>query len=153
MKKILFIILLATSNLFSQNITSYEFTNLIRKDANYFAKYLVFKDWIEIKNEKKNALELSYKNFKEEINLDSNIKIEYDENKEIISCLMEVKNKKLYENYLEQLKSNKKLKLTEEKNTEYKFISIDLKYEFILIKEINNDIELYYVIANRLEKI
>lgn len=151
-EKILYIILLISSNLFSQNITSYAFTNLVRKDVRYVEKYLASMDWKEIKTEDVNVLKYYYKNSSEQVQLNANIEIQFNKNEKISSFKMQIENPKIFENYITQLKSNKHIKLVEKNNTKYQFISTDLLYEFILFKESNEKRVVYFVIANRLEK-
>ena len=150
MRKILFLILFINSNLFGQNFTSYTFTNLVRKDSSYVKAFLEKMNWKEIKNE--NVVEYYYKNSSEEVHLNSKIEIQFNKYGKVSSFQMEIENQKIFENYLIQLKSNKKLKLSEKKNSNNRFVSADLKYEFILFKESNEIGEVYYVVANRLEK-
>ena len=107
-------------------------------------------NWKEIKNE--NVVEYYYKNSSEEVHLNSKIEIQFNKYGKVSSFQMEIENQKIFENYLIQLKSNKKLKLSEKKNSNNRFVSADLKYEFILFKESNEIGEVYYVVANRLEK-
>ena len=152
MRKILYLIIFISSNLFSQNFTSYTFTNLVRKNPNFVKNFLEKMDWKQIKNEDVNVLKYYYKNSSEHVQLNANIEIQFNKNEKISSFKMQIENPKIFENYITQLKSNKHIKLVEKNNTKYQFISTDLLYEFILFKESNEKRVVYFVIANRLEK-
>ena len=80
MRKILYLILFISSNLFSQNFTSYTFTNLVRKNPNFVKNFLEKMDWKQIKNENVNVLKYYYKNSSEQVQLNANIEIQFNKN-------------------------------------------------------------------------